>query len=380
VDAKNYQLCNILIVDDNEISGALVRLHLTRVGHHVIYAESGPRALEIINREKIDVVLLDLRMPGMSGMEVLEKIRERHSMLSLPVIMVTADDREQQIVECLELGANDYVVKPISVPVTLARVNAQLNARNLSRLKDEFLSFASHDLKKPLIVIRDIIENLQENLEKNQLKIEDTRELLHLVHKSATNMQNVVENFLDAESLNRDDAHRLKLKPVQLNQLIANTVEGNQNYAVSKKVELNTVLDLELPEIEADPFYVAQILDNLVGNALKFSPPNSITCITTYLDKDFIYTEIRDTGPGLSESDLKNIFQRHTVLSNKPTGHESSSGIGLKLAKKLVEMHGGVIGARNNDEVGATFWFKLPVKQFEHQDETIHTNHIGALQ
>jgi len=379
VNAKEYQLCNLLIVDDNQISGELVRLQLTRLGYHVSFAESGQRALDIIGREKIDVVLLDLRMPGMSGIEVLEKIREQHSMLSMPVIMVTADDQEHLIVDCLQSGANDYLVKPLSIPVTVARVNAQLNARNLSRLKDEFLSFASHDLKKPLIVMRDIIEALQENIKKPHLDIEDTQELLKLVHKSTVNMQHVVENFLDAESLNRDDAHRLKLKRLQLNHIIRDSLESNQNYAVAKNVILTGDLDNSIPEIEIDQFYVSQILDNLIGNALKFSPPQTKTCVSTHQEKDFIYTEVKDTGPGLSDSDLKNLFKRNAILSNKPTGDESSSGIGLLLVKKLVEMHGGVIGAKNNEGDGATFWFKLPIKQFETNADTIHTKPIGAL-
>jgi len=379
VNANEYILCNILIVDDNKISGELVRLQLTRLGYHVSLAESGPAALQIINREKIDFVLLDLHMPGMGGLEVLQRIREQHSLLSLPVIMVTADDQEQLIVDCLQNGANDYLVKPLSIPVAVARINAQLNARNLSRLKDEFLSFASHDLKKPLIVMRDIIETLQINFRQQQIDIEDTQELLQLLHKSTSNMQNVVKNFLDVESLNRDDAHRLKLKKLQLNQLICDILEINQNYASSKKVNLVGNLDQTLPEIEADQFYISQILENLIGNALKFSPPESSTCVYTHRDKDFIYTEIKDTGPGLTDSDMKCLFKRNANLSAKPTGEESSSGIGLVLAKKLVELHGGVIGARNNPDAGATFWFKLPIKQFESNADKVHTNNIGAL-
>ena len=371
MNVKEYQLCNILIVDDNKISGELVRLQLTRLGYHVRFADGGQRALHIINDEKIDVVLLDLRMPGMSGREVLQKIRAQYSLLALPVIMVTADDTEQLVVDCLQSGANDYLVKPLSIPVAVARINAQLNARNLSRLKDEFLSFASHDLKKPLIVMRDIIETLQLNIGHKELDIADTQELLQLLHKSTANMQDVIENFLDAESLNRDDAHRLKLKKLQLNQLISEILASNQNYASTKKVALSGNLDQSLPEIEADQFYISQILENLIGNALKFSPPESRTCVTTHKDKDFIYAEVQDTGPGLSETDMKNLFTRNAPLSNKPTGDESSSGIGLVLAKKLVEMHGGIIGARNNQDAGATFWFKLPIKQFIGNAETI---------
>jgi len=383
VSANEFLLCNILIVDDNQISGELVRLQLTRLGYHVRFADSGPKALDIISHEKIDIVLLDLRMPGMGGREVLERIRDQHSRLALPVIMVTADDQEQLIVECLQSGANDYLVKPLSIPVAVARINALVNVRNLSHLKDEFLSFASHDLKKPLIVMRDIIESLKNdiaapNLKAEDIDFDDIHELLCLLHKSTTNMQDVVENFLDVESLNRDDAHRLKLKKLQINKIIKQALDSNQNYATSKQIRLQERLDQSLPEIELDQFYVSQILDNLIGNALKFSPPETETCVSTHQDKDFVYTEVTDAGPGLTESDMKKLFQRNTQLSNKPTGDESSSGIGLVLAKKLVEMHGGVIGARNNPGAGATFWFKLPIKQFETDADKVHTKNLLA--
>lgn len=369
----------ILVVDDNELNRDLVKLQLSRLGYRVRLADSGLAALQIVFSEKIDLVLLDLRMPGMSGMEVLGKIRQIHSLLALPVIMVTADDQEHLIVEALRTGANDYLVKPLNFAVAVARIRAQLGARDLSRLKDEFLSFASHDLKKPLIVMDDIIETMRSDIEQNNIDIEDIQELLELLHKSANNMQGVIENFLDTKTLN-GEANGLKLKTFNLNQLVSNAIASNQNYAFKKGVSLSGKLAKQLDDVEADEFYIAQILDNLIGNALKFSPVDSRTQVFTRQEADGIYVEICDTGPGLSDKDLQNVFKPHAQLSNKPTGDESSSGIGLTLAKKLVDMHGGEIGARNNPERGATFWFKVPAKQIAKQADKVDTDKTRALQ
>jgi DNA-binding response OmpR family regulator len=119
----------LLVVDDSETNRDLLSRRLERKGYRVLTAESGPQALEIVSREPVDVVLLDIMMPGMNGMDVLRALRKAHSPEQLPVIMVTAKAESEDIVDALEEGANDYVVKPIDFPVCLARLQAQLRTR-----------------------------------------------------------------------------------------------------------------------------------------------------------------------------------------------------------------------------------------------------------
>ena len=119
----------LLVVDDSETNRDLLSRRLERKGYRVLTAESGPQALEIVSRERVDVVLLDIMMPGMNGMDVLRALRRTHSPEELTVIMVTAKTESEDIVDALEEGANDYVVKPIDFPVCLARVQAQLRLR-----------------------------------------------------------------------------------------------------------------------------------------------------------------------------------------------------------------------------------------------------------
>jgi diguanylate cyclase (GGDEF)-like protein len=124
----------LLLVDDEEMNRDALSRRLTRKGYTVLTAESGPRALELIDANRVDAVLLDVMMPGMSGIETLRQVRKAHSLVDLPVIMVTAKDRNEDVVEALELGANDYVTKPINFDVALARIRTQVTARRVDPL------------------------------------------------------------------------------------------------------------------------------------------------------------------------------------------------------------------------------------------------------
>jgi signal transduction histidine kinase len=173
-------------------------------------------------------------------------------------------------------------------------------------------------------------------------------------------MQNVIDGFLNTESLGNGNPE-LKTQHLRLNKIVIKSVQNNHEYAKKKGIMLRQELAENLPEIELDEFRITQVMDNLIGNAMKFSPKDTVTTVRTHTDGEFIYAEVCDEGPGLTEDDMQKLFQRHARLSNRPTGGETSSGVGLSLSKQLVEQHKGVIGARNNSSRGATFWIKLPI-------------------
>ena len=357
---KKYSL---LVVDDNPMNHKLMNLQLTRQGYRVQVCESGPAALKLIEEQDFDLVLLDIMMPEMSGLEVLEIIRAKHTLLSLPVIMVTADDLQESIIDAMHLGANDYLIKPLNMPVTIARIMSHLTAKDLATLKDEFVRFASHDLKKPLIVINDVVDVLQQDYKAGDTISDDMLDLLNLIKKTGENMENIISGFLDTKNLDPTKAAgNPSFTLSQLNTLIEKSVQANTNYADKKGVKLIEELDPDLPQIEVDEFRITQVLDNLIGNAMKFSPSDTTTTVRSRTDGKYIYVEICDGGPGLTEEDMEKLFQKHAILSNLPTGDESSTGVGLHLSKQFIESHKGQIGARNNTSSGATFWFGIPIK------------------
>lgn len=350
---------HLLVVDDENLSRGLTTLQLSRMGYRVSQAPSGEYALDLIAERPIDLVLLDIDMPDMNGLEVLDHIRRKTSALELPVIMASADDQAASVVDALNRGANDYLVKPINIQVAAARIHAQLSLRDLSRLKDDFVSFASHDLKKPLMLEEDILRELKNTCVRHCADQPSIGQLIDLLTTTNFNMQNVVRGFLDSNI--RDDTNtNALLEKLNLNALIHDIIEANSTYSTRKAVRLDAALDAALPMVRTDPFKVRQVIENLIGNALKFSPPNTATTVRSSMANGSVTVEIIDQGPGLKDDDLPKLFQKHAKLSNLPTGNEVSTGVGLALCKEFIQNVKGQIGARNNPQGGATFWIALP--------------------
>ena len=359
---------HLLVVDDNEMNRDMLQRRLTRRGYVVDAAEDGPRALRMIRDQGYDLILLDIMMPGMSGVEVLERIRESHSVADLPVVMATAKIESEQIVEALKLGANDYVTKPLDFPVVLARVQTQLEMlrlrRELARLlrvKEEFLAIASHDLKNPLNAVMGFAVLIKTLLPVGSEMTEEGHELAARIVNAAGVMTKIITDFLDFQAL-EDGEFTLKRSEVDLSELARETIDANAEYAARKDVHFAFEPDESLAPISADRPRIAQVLQNLVGNAIKFCPEGAAVTVRTAGDDSSQVCEVRDTGPGLTDEDLGKIFQKYARLSNQPTGGEKSSGLGLAICKRMIELHGGEIGVRNNaPDRGATFWIRLPV-------------------
>lgn len=135
----------------------------------------------------------------------------------------------------------------------------------------------------------------------------------------------------------------------------------NTAYAGSKGIALHMQFEPGLPPIQGDDFRLMQVLENLLGNAIKFSPRGAHVTVSTRREDDRLVCEVADTGPGIPEDERERLFAEYARLSNRPTGNESSTGLGLSICKELVALHDGEIGCRNNPAGGATFWFRLPL-------------------
>jgi len=349
-----------LVVDDNEMNRDMLARRLQREGYSVETSEDGYQALDRIRQERFDVVLLDIMMPGISGLDILTMIRAQRSLVDLPVILTTAKTQSEEIVEGLSLGANDYVTKPIDLPVLLARIRTHLQLRDLSQLKDEFLRIASHDLKNPLSTVLMSAYILRERLPPGSTMQERSYEILEFIVKHGEEMQGIIRDFLDFQAA-QDGKLVLTRDVFQLNDVARTVIKQNTTYASSKQITLSAELDEMLPPINADESRVRQVMQNLVGNAIKFCSKGDSVIVRTKLSTDAVRLEVCDSGPGLTENDLQHIFERYARLSNKPTAGESSTGLGLTICKQMIELHGGQIGVVNNSPKGATFWFSLPL-------------------
>lgn len=350
----------ILVVDDNEMNRDMLSRRLKREGYDVTLAEDGYQALEMIKNQKFDLILLDIMMPGLSGYEMLPIIRESKSLAELPIIMTTAKDQSDDIVEGLQRGANDYVTKPIDFPVLLARVQTQMKLKNLAQLKDEFIRIASHDLKNPLSTILMSAHIVRDKVPPGTAMPENFHNMLNFIVKRGEEMQRIVRDFLDFQAM-EDGKIGLEIAEINLNDVAQEIYDANQDYATGKEITLMKELDMEMPRIHADASRLGQVAQNMVGNAIKFSPKGAIAVIKTFIREGSAVMEICDSGPGLPEEDLAKTFTKYARLSNKPTGGESSSGLGLAICKQMIDLHGGKIGVYNNPTQGATFWFSVPL-------------------
>jgi len=356
----NQSTGRLLVVDDNDLNREMLTRRLQRKGYEVEMVANGFAALEKLEKESFDLILLDIMMPGMSGLEVLETLRKRQSPAELPIIMATAKTQSEDVVSALRLGANDYVTKPIDFNVLLARVDTHLKLKNLFKLKDEFLGMASHDLKNPLFVIVCQAYLIATKVPVGETMTDEAMEMVDKIGLHAKNMQKIIGDFLDFQAV--EDGHlKLNQELINLSDLGNRVVDNFQPYAAEKQISLtfsNCTPDQE-SLIMGDSARLEQVVQNLVGNALKFNPAAGSVTVEVHCRSRKIDFLVRDTGPGLSPQDLDRVFVQFGKLSRRPTGNETSSGLGLAICKKLIDLHEGEIGARNNPEGGACFWFSL---------------------
>ena len=224
--------------------------------------------------------------------------------------------------------------------------------------RDEFVSFARHDLRKPIAVIIDVTETLAQNSSDGSLTPKVLTELLDLINKTTRYMGHIVDDFLSKEAFT-DGNITIHKKFDNLNRIVRLIFKSNEEYARRKKIKLTLLLDQTIHPIELDEARISQVCQNLIDNAVKFCDAGDEVTVSTKQLENAVEVRIADTGPGLTQEDLTQVFNKNVKLSNKPTGGEISTGTGLVICKQVIELHGGQIGVENNPERGCTFWFQL---------------------
>lgn len=359
---------SILVVDDYEVNRDLLLRRLTIEGYETLGAENGEQALALIAKREFDLILLDVMMPGIDGFDVLATVRQDHTLAELPVILVTARDDSEDVVRGLELGANDYVTKPIDMSVLLARVATQLTLRRLkkerdelTKLKDEFLSIATHELKTPLTKVLGFSVLAAKKIPPGTMMDDRTHSMIRRIRDGARQMHKIVEEFLDLQAMEEGQLQLVK-KMLDLNELAGQSAQSNEEYAKSRQLELNCEFDPNLPPVLADEDRIAQVVENLLDEAIRFGPPSTAIQLKTCAKGECVVVEISDCGPCLGEEEMMKVFTKFSELHRQAAGGEKGAGWGMAICKELVESHGGEIGVTNNPGQGTTFWFTLPLE------------------
>ncbi len=353
----------ILVVDDQPANIQIIGSVLGKLGHEIIPASDGPTALKRLALRPPDLILLDLLMPDMDGCEVCRRVRENPNWKDIPVIFLSAADDKQFIVRALESGGVDYITKPFNQAELISRVRTQLalkSARDrlvqLAEDKDELMGILAHDLKSHLGGMQMSAQLLHTRIADQ--RDERARQLAENILHSSGQVLGFVKEFL----ANAAADHGIALKPTKVNFSDAATaaVQQYQEAARRKRLEIQMTVAPKDTIVFADGTALERVLDNLLSNALKFSPPGKRIFVTVRPADSYVECRIQDQGPGFTTEDQARMFRRYVRLSARPTGGEPSTGLGLSIVRKLVNAMNGELAFENTQGAGATFTIRLP--------------------
>lgn len=367
----------VLIVDDTPINLELLVTLVEELGHEVVQAENGPQALEQLEAGNIDMVLLDYLMPEMSGLEVLKAIRQTHTSVDLPVLLVTGFYETKIVVEALHEGANDYISKPFDTAVLEARIGVHLqrkliekhliSAKNTAeaenQAKSDFLSYVSHEVRNPLNSILGFCKLLIDDANAN--RNEEYLEMLEIIQSSGNRLLGITNDILD---LSRIESGKLSLTYQEFPLAgFIRAVVAEINPVIMSNTNSIEVDYSKAPEIiVADEQRLRQILLNLLSNAAKFTKDGSITLEVKKAEHDgkgAVQFSIHDTGMGIPESKMNDLFKSFSQVHSHSLADIQSIGLGLMITRQLCEQMRGEITVQSTEGEGSTFSVRIPEDQ-----------------
>lgn len=378
----------ILIVDDMMENLQALRGRLRLKHYSLSEATSGLEALDYLrkctadNEQLPDLILLDVQMPEMDGFEVCRILKADETLRDIPVIFITARSEMDFIVEGFNAGAVDYVIKPFHATELLTRVKTHLDLKfsrdslrnsnelleKLNREKSEFMGIAAHDLKNPLATVRWLTDSLKSGTQPP----EKSAETLDNITLAVERMFRLVKNLLDVNAIeeaavlsgsDNDDDSPLHLPAENINLVFAaaDVLANYEAQAAQKSISTTFANNAPNATIRINAEILSQILDNLISNALKYSPRDTTVSVKVSGNEDFAQVFVQDEGVGISPEEASRLFTKFGTLSAKPTGGEDSTGLGLFIVKKLTEAAGGSVHFTPADKRGSIFSVQFPV-------------------
>ena len=356
----------ILNVDDSEGARYAKSRILTRAGFKVIEAASGSAALYRAREDKPDLVLLDVKLPDINGLEVCRLLKADPATRAILVLQTSASyigisDK----IRALEGGADNYLFEPIEPEELVANVKALLRLgrverelRDVDRRKDEFLATLAHELRNPLGPIRTAVEllcRLDPEVPERQDRARKTilRHTGHLVR--------LVDDLLDVARISKGKI-TLHQERVELHTFISSAQESVAHVVETRNQHLNIVLPEGEVWVDGDHVRLAQIVGNLMHNAVKFTPPGGSIELKAELEAGYVVITVSDNGIGIAPDKLETIFELFSQDGFTSDRVQDGLGIGLSLVRTLVEKHGGTVSAYSEGEgKGSVFAVRLPV-------------------
>lgn len=371
VNPSDYK---ILIVDDVVSNVLLLKVLLTNEKFNIVTASNGAEALEQVDKERPDLVLLDVMMPGMSGFEVAQKLKANPETVEIPIIFLTALNSTADIVKGFQAGGNDFISKPFNKEELIIRVTHQISLVAAKRIilaqteelqrtitgRDKLYSVIAHDLRSPMGSIKMVLNMLILNLPIEKIG-EEMYDLLTMANQTTEDVFALLDNLL---KWTKSQIGKLKVvyQDVDLAEVAESVVEIFSMVAGLKKINVR----LETPatvEVNADIDMIKTVIRNLISNAIKFSNENSEVLVTVAEQDGRAVISVKDSGCGIDPADQKKLLHTDTHFSTFGTNNEEGSGLGLLLCQDFVTKNGGKLWFTSVKGEGSTFYFDLPLKK-----------------
>jgi len=392
---------SILVVDDEPAIRDLLSRWLLGEGYWCETASSSEEATRMLEHGRFDLVLSDIRMPGKTGIELLEEARQKER--DIAFIMVTALGDLPTASATLKKGAYGYIVKPFDKAQILMAVFGALQRRKLeienrrhqerleeivsrrtaalqdaleklrkrereleraidelrklSELKSDFISTVSHELRTPLTAIQGVISNIRAGVAGKLNKT--LAEYMDIADRHARRLSTLINDLLDISKL---EAKKVALKRRELDivPLIEKVAESFKQEIEAKTLTLTIKTRPNLPAVFAEAQKIEQVLENLLSNAVKFTPEDGKITISAHEEDDSVSVEVRDTGVGIPPEELPKIFDRFHQVARTAGPGLKGTGLGLAIVKEIVNLHGGRLAVKSTPGKGSRFSFSIP--------------------
>jgi signal transduction histidine kinase len=373
----------LLIVDDEERNIRLLKAMLMAKNYNLLEASRGEEALRIVSETPPDMILLDVMMPRMDGFEVCRRLKQDEKNRKIPVIMITALSEKQHRVKAMEVGADDFLSKPVDLTELTVRVKSLLRIKSyhdelfnsyqeiaaknekleeLQKVKEGLTHMIIHDLRNPLTAISTYLQlAVMESSNPTQSQHPKISRCLHF----CAELDRLIQNLLDINKM-EEKRMQLQLEKTNLETLINDVSDHFRADAEERAISLGFFKEEQIPSIPIDPGLMKRVFANLLNNALRHTPKDGRIQITVDFtpDKKHLLVAVRDNGLGLIPEYHQKIFDKfEQVRLKSEKSAVGSGGLGLTFCKMAVEAHGGKIWIESEGEgKGCTFFVSIPIE------------------
>ncbi len=332
---------------------------------NVTEAATGEEGIAILDRDSPDILLLDNKLPGIQGVEVLEYVRNKK--YDIVVAMITSYASLDVAIKAHRFGATDFIPKPftpqelkssienITKQQYLKRITHRLNQEG-KKIRYQFLSVLSHELKAPLNAIEGYLKMMQDKQSGD--RIDDYATPIERSLQRIQGMRNLIMDLLDFTKI-RLERKEEKIEEVHLSGIASGAIVTVQPYAIQMEVSVKLTVKTDAV-LMADPTDMEIIFNNLVSNSVKYNKVGGKAEIIIDSNDNEVIIFFTDTGIGITEVDRENLFAEFVRIKNEKTRNISGSGLGLSIVKKVIELYNGTIAVDSTPEVGTTFTVRLP--------------------